>query len=172
MVENAGPGPQHLMAFGAIIQWFARYEFLMQAAMAGILGADLGSVVVVTAGLSYNGKRDALLSLTNLTDLAPEKGRQIKAHLDSMHKHSALRNAIAHSIWVPGSRDNAVKPMRIITKGGVGKTIGHDEGETDHTPEELLQAVSEIAVLYREFADYLISARIVPDIEQMSSAQG
>lgn len=162
-MEAAGPTSQHLMAFGAVIQWFARHEFLMQTAMAGITGMDLGPVAVLTAGLNYTAKRDALLSLIQATTVSEDKTQQIREYLDELHKYNALRNSIAHSLWVQGERANAIKPMRLVVRGGVVKLLGHAEGEQDFTAEELLQSASEIAGIYNRFLEFLIASKLIPE---------
>ena len=54
---------QHLVLFGAIIQWFARHEVLMQEIMATVSGADATSIKLLTSGLSFTEKRVALFNL-------------------------------------------------------------------------------------------------------------
>jgi hypothetical protein len=54
---------QHLLLFGAIIQWFARHELLMQDIMATVAGSDTAAIMLLTRGLDFEGKRQALLDL-------------------------------------------------------------------------------------------------------------
>jgi hypothetical protein len=46
-------GEQHLLLFGAIIQWFARYELLIQEVISTIVGAELTSVIPLTRNLDF-----------------------------------------------------------------------------------------------------------------------
>ncbi len=164
MSEKVAAGPRHLMAFGAVIQWFARHELLIQTTMAGIAGIDLGTAVVLTAGLSYAAKRDALLSLVNTTDLPDEIADTIRRYLDDLHRHNGLRNAIAHSMWVQGSRPGAIKPMRLIVRRGVGRPMGLAEDEPDHTVEDLLGRVADLAGLYHRFVEFLLARQLIKDV--------
>ncbi len=54
---------QHLLLFGIIIRWFARYELLMQEIMARVAGADCAAVMLLTRSLDFNAKRHALFHL-------------------------------------------------------------------------------------------------------------
>ena len=54
---------RHLLLFGKIVQWFARYELLMQQVMATVTGSDSASVMLLTRGLDFSGKRRALFDL-------------------------------------------------------------------------------------------------------------
>jgi hypothetical protein len=54
---------RHLLLFGTIVQWFARYERLMVEAMAGLAGVDPTSVALMTRELRFEEKRRALLNI-------------------------------------------------------------------------------------------------------------
>src|SRR5439155_24845022 len=58
---------QHMGVFGTIVQNFARHEYLMQAIMAALLSAPLSNAALITAGLGYSGKRDALLACCEMS---------------------------------------------------------------------------------------------------------
>ncbi len=53
--------PQHLQLFGTIVQWFARYELLMQEFMAKLAGSETSSVMLLTRRLDFGGNWQALL---------------------------------------------------------------------------------------------------------------
>jgi hypothetical protein len=66
--------PSHMAAFGSIIYQFARHEYLMQSIMRVIAGARTEiDVVIMTSGLGYAGKRDALRSLLHTTKIFSEE---------------------------------------------------------------------------------------------------
>jgi hypothetical protein len=46
---------RHLSPVGSIVQWFARYEALMQAVMAAGAGADFAAVMLLTGGRQVAG---------------------------------------------------------------------------------------------------------------------
>jgi hypothetical protein len=54
---------RHLTLFGTIVQWFARYELLMQKIMATVIGLDSAAVILLTRGLTFDDKHRALLGL-------------------------------------------------------------------------------------------------------------
>jgi hypothetical protein len=65
---------------------------------------------------------------------------------------------------VAGRRENAVKPMEMIVRGGAGKVIGNKIEERDYTPEEIFGYAAEIAVIHKNFVEYLRSIHMIPDI--------
>ena len=65
---------RHLLLFGTVIQWFARYEWLMQEVMATVAESDAGSIMLLTRGLDFSGTTGFVrsfvtggLSLTGMT---------------------------------------------------------------------------------------------------------
>jgi hypothetical protein len=45
---------RHLLLFGTIIQWFARYELLMQEIMATVAESDTACIMLLTRGLDFD----------------------------------------------------------------------------------------------------------------------
>jgi hypothetical protein len=106
---------EHLAAFGVVIQAFVRADHLIQAAIAGVMKVNPAPVAVLIAGMSYSARRDALLALLEVTALPPKQAEMTKGYLADIHKHSKLRNWIAHSHWTQGSREGSVKPLQMRT---------------------------------------------------------
>lgn len=156
----------HMQAFGVIIQWFARHEYLMHLVAAALLKADLGAITMLMTGLGYAGKRDAINSLLTYVAIKAEVAAKIKQFLDDLHSYNRLRNSIAHNTWVEGSRPNAIKPLYVVVRGGSGRIVGMEESEQDYTPQELLDKANKIGALYNNFRDYLESIGLLSIIEQ------
>jgi hypothetical protein len=76
---------RHLLLFGTIIQWYARYEFLIQEIMAATAGCDTGSIVVLTQGLDFGGKRRALLDLLRHRNIPLDQYDRINGYLVVPH---------------------------------------------------------------------------------------
>src|SRR5580704_8878114 len=93
---------RHLLLFGTIIQWFARYELLMQEIMAAVTEADSGSVILLVRGLDFSGKRQALIDLLRHRTIPLDRYDEINRYLMVAHTLTPLRNDIAHSGWIPG----------------------------------------------------------------------
>jgi hypothetical protein len=152
---------EHFRAFGYIVHLFARHETLMVGIMSKLMKADKGELHMIAAELPYRGKRDALLAMIKSKPLPAEQIERIAWFLGELHKRNGLRNAIAHSAWKHGVRDNAVKPLSLSVRGGL--TIkGTDEDELDYTDEELVNIAIEFETNHNRFRDYLFSVDLLP----------
>jgi hypothetical protein len=157
---------QHLILFGRIIQWFARHEVLMQEIMATVSGADATSIKLMTNTLSFAEKRDALLNL--LHHRAVQIGRidRIREHLEVPHTFTALRDDIAHSMWIEGKPENlispawltdgpltAIKPLHDIG-GNTQPFIEGYEDKVTYTLDELREIYENLKNNYVRFHEY------------------
>lgn len=67
---------QHLVAFGTIVQCFARYELSIEHVIADALKTDIPSIALLMRHHDFSGKRLALLDLLR-TKLVPDDQRNI-----------------------------------------------------------------------------------------------
>jgi hypothetical protein len=104
-------GPDHMVAFGSIVQHFARHENLMQSVMSMLLQVPMSNIAFLTGGLGYASKRDARLSLLRDIEIAQDRKERIRWFLGELHKFNQLRNHIAHSVWKAGTRPQSIKPL-------------------------------------------------------------
>jgi hypothetical protein len=86
--------------FGTIIQWFARYELLMRELMAAVASADPAAVMVLTRGLDFSDKQQALLDLLYHRAIPLDQYDRIGAYVMVPHTLTSLRNDIAHAAWI------------------------------------------------------------------------
>ena len=155
------PTEDHYRAFGGIVQQFARHERLIERAIARMLGAGIGATSIVTSGLGYLGKRDALLSLIKLSTMPKSNAENIIGFLDKLHSRNGLRNAIAHNVWKAGEREGSIKPLGLTARGGTGKIRGLRKNEPDYTARDLLKIATELTILHNSFRDYLQSVDLM-----------
>jgi hypothetical protein len=158
---------RHLSLFGSIVQWFARYEALMQAVMAAVVGADFAAVMFLTRGLDFNGKRRALLDLLRHRAIPLDQFDRINRHLVVPHTFSALREDIAHSTWTSTTPSSWIQPNWVLLEPpGVKplrsdpRALGQNFAELDqdksaYSLERLDETVQTLAANYETFADYL-----------------
>jgi len=128
----------HLVAFGAIVQDFARFERLVELCVSRILKSDHFLTAVVMSGLGYSAKCDVLTGLLEI-EAWPDAGRtlKIKEFVKAFNTHLPLRNAIAHHPWMSGIRPDSIKQLSAISRGGKVKLRGVREDEQDYTSNEL-----------------------------------
>lgn len=135
---------EHLQWFGLIIQGFARAEHIMVEIMGRLHGVRHISMTIITVGLSYSGKLDALRASLRAFEMPEKHKEMIRWHLGEIGKFSPLRNAIAHAYWRKGARAGSVKPAYYKTRGGILEIVGFDELEEDYTPQDLERAAGDL----------------------------
>jgi hypothetical protein len=102
---------EYLRHFGEILQCFAEYEAVMQEIMAAVSGADLTSIRLLTMGLNFTDKRDALFNLLRHRAVPIDRVEHVRNYLQMPRTYTALRNDIAHSIWADTEPRNAIRPL-------------------------------------------------------------
>jgi hypothetical protein len=152
--------------FGGVIQSFARLEHLMQITMAATGKLDLAKTVILTTGLGYQAKRDALFSLLQGINFNPNHRAQIRTFLDEADKYNGVRNNISHATWVAGSRPKSKRPMYLKVKGGKGKPIGISASDPDWTKAELRTVVDRLALITNSYTSFLKSTGYFDNIER------
>jgi hypothetical protein len=145
----------HLSRFGSIVSSFAHLEYLMQTVMAGVAGLDANKVTVLTKVLTYSQKRDTLYSYLKFYTVPEVHEAQIKSFFDGAHKHNALRNHIAHSMWTEGTRHGTIKPTFLDLRQGKALVGGQDEKERDYTMNELGDAANELRNIVSNLVRYI-----------------
>lgn len=151
---------EFMQPFGAIVQWYARHEVLMQFVMAKISGSDPHAAIIMTMGLGAKAKGDALQVL--IKEGPKARSRAIRKYLARLKRHSAVRNAIAHQTWKTGRRPNAIKPLTLLVHGGSGKIFGLSDNERDYTVTDLWNIANETAWLYNFAVHYAVSRDLLP----------
>lgn len=163
MTEPLKMTERHFTAFGGITHIFAKIELLLQATTATLAGVDLTTAILFTTDLGYRGKRDCVLSFTNIK--RPDLLASLKPILNRIDSKSKIRNHIAHSIWCPGHRAESIKPIG-IARGGTSKLYGVSDDEKDWTLQELWQESVDIELLHGELLTFLDKSGLLTIIER------
>lgn len=158
---------QHLLLFGIVIRWFARYELLIQQVMATVAGADCAAVMLLTKNLDFGEKRETFLNLLRHRTTPLDQYDQINDFLMVPHTLTRLRNDIAHADWIAGPSPNSIQPDWILRpsssvkplydgRGADGKKdVECEEDKTVFTIEDLNEAIDSLAGNYAGFSGYL-----------------
>ncbi|GAB7540597.1 hypothetical protein [Cupriavidus sp. 8B] len=101
--------PRHLQLFGAIVQWLARYELLMQTLMAKLAGSEIASAMLLTRRLDFGGKRQALLDLLRHRAHPLDQYDKICAYLLVPLTYTPLLYDITRSVWQPGAHAHLIQ---------------------------------------------------------------
>jgi hypothetical protein len=158
--------PELMMIFGTIIYGFARIEGLMIATTSVVADVDSAFVNVLMGGLGYGQKRDALYSYFELYETADGIQRPIRDFLDAIHEHQGLRNHIAHSYWVPGTRERSIKPASLRVRGGKGRVLGLDTAEKDFTLEELAAVGDKLRLVHNSLLVFLTDKGLLSNMDK------
>jgi hypothetical protein len=167
MVKYTSPTvtEEHAIWFGIIVHLFAKCESNMRVAIAGILNIDMGSALIMTGELQYRQLRQTLMHLNNTRGVNGYIVDGVNDALDGIHSYSKLRNWIAHSTWVEGSRPKSIKPLRLITRSDFPKTLGVHHNENTYTPKELEEAAIGLESASIKLTDAMEAAGIFDTIE-------
>lgn len=136
------PDRDELVGFGLIINQWANFENTVEDLIAGLLDIPNFNGRLFTSGMSYLAKRDLLLVMIEQQyKLKITKGSLFFSELDQILKEAefflAIRNCVAHSMWLKGTRKTAIKPARFRARGKL-LLRGHSRKERDYTSEELI----------------------------------
>ena len=167
-MANALSG-EHLTYCGAIVNQFARYELIMLGVMATMLKVEVAPLGMIVSGLGYTAKRDAFLSLLRAKTMPPEHLAKVEEFDAAIHTYVGLRNAIAHSTWVEGTRPDSAKPFSYSVRGGRFKIKGLANNERDYTPEELFEIGNKLITLNNALSAYVESVGLADRSTALSS---
>lgn len=145
----------HLAAFGLIVHEFARFERLVEMAIAHTLGSDVTHTAIVLAGLGYLAKCDALCALVRVA-MQDADATEISAQVDRFNEYSSLRNLVAHHVWKAGKREESIKPLKVASRGGKVKFTGLDDAERDYTVDDLFEITCILQRRYEESLSTLV----------------
>ena len=83
----------------------------MQKIMATVSGADVTSIKLLTSGLGFTEKRDALFNLLRHRAVPLDQIDPIQSYLEALQTFTPLRNDITHSVWIEGKPQNSIWPV-------------------------------------------------------------
>ena len=167
---------RHLLLFGSIVQWFARYEVLMQDVMAAVAGANSTAVMFLTRGLNFNGKRRALLDLLRHRIVPLDQFDRINSYLLVPNTFFTLRDDIAHSTWISSTPSNwiqpnwilrmppGVRPLRSDLCASAENFVELEQDKVAYSLEDLNETVQTLAANYESFKGYLREIRLIGKI--------
>ncbi len=158
--------PAMLICFAMIIQSFARLESMIQITIAAVGEIDLNKTLILTRGVSYQGKRDVLFSLMEDVALNSDYRTQIRGFLDAADKYTGIRNDIAHSNWGAGTRPDSIKPLQVAIRWGKLKYCGVLDDEKDYIEADLVQIADKLALINNSYMDFLRRSGLLAAMEQ------
>jgi hypothetical protein len=158
---------RHLMLFGTIVQWFARYEVLMQEVMATALGSDSAAVMLLTRSLAFGDKRRALLSLLRHRRVPRDQFDAVHAYLEIPHTFNMLCDDIKHAGWIAGTSPNSiqpdwilrpaptVRPMRMAADTVAEDFLTDEDERQEYTLDSLAEAAETLGRNYELLSGYV-----------------
>jgi hypothetical protein len=165
---------RHFLLFGTIIQWFARYELLMQEIMGTVAESDTACIMLLTRGLDFDGKRRALLDLLRHRTIPLDQFDEIGKYLMIPHNLTPLRDDIAHTTWSANVSLSwiqpdwilqpapSVKPVRKEFGAHDEKFIERDEDKIGYTVDDLEQIAYNLEENHKRFSAYLRDSGLIP----------
>jgi hypothetical protein len=167
-MSGEGLTERHMLLFGTIVQWFARYERLMVEATARLAGVDSTSAALMTRELRFEEKRRAFLNILRYRKVPIDQYDRVCEYLRVPHALSALRDNIVHATWTAGRQANSVQPDWVLNApanvqpslGGVDAEFikGQDE-KVGYTLDDLAEAARTLSLNYAALASYVKEVR-------------
>ncbi|MGD0850376.1 hypothetical protein [Bradyrhizobium sp.] len=166
---------RHLLLFGTIVHWFARYEVLMQRIMATVTGSHLADVMLLTKTLTPDQKRIALLDLLRHRAIPLDRFDAVYKYLTIPETFSLLLSDIEHSVWVAGKSSHSIQPDWILRPRPTIKPLhsgedGRSEGfledyedKVEYSLEQLRETAATLSENYQGFAAYCRSVGLLAE---------
>jgi hypothetical protein len=165
--------PRHLELFGTIVQWFARYELLLQGIMAAVAGTDPAAVMLLTRRLDFAEKRRVLLDLLRHRPIPMDQFDRIRGFLFIPDSLTPLCDNITHSSWKPGASASGVQPNWVLRippsvrpSHGDPQTLGayveDNQDRMEYTLEDLATVVENLKGNYDLFLAYVHDVKLMP----------
>ena len=163
---------RHLQLFGTIVQWFARYEVLVEEVMGAVAGCDRAAAMLLTRNQGFSGKRQVLLDLLRHRSVPMDQFDRIRGYLVIPDNLTRLRDDIAHAAWKRGASPTGVQPnwiLRIPPSVKPARTdpaaaaiyVEDNEDRVEYTLDDLDQIVASLAENYALFLTYLGEVNLV-----------
>jgi hypothetical protein len=172
---------RHLLLFGTIIHWFARYERLMLEISATVAGSDYAAMMLLTRGLDFEGKRKALLDLLRHRAVPLDQYDRVCEYLKIPHGLTRLRNDIAHSTWTSVRYSNWIQPDWILQppprvkawrndSAVSGGDSVEDDDKVGYTIDDFDEIARTLSANHEGFVNYLREVRLIPLLPAKSDA--
>jgi hypothetical protein len=157
----------HRLAFGSIIESFARFERLVELVISNALGTDIGMATIAISGLGFSAKCDTAIALITVkcTGNDSKNAEEITRFIREFNEFIGLRNHIAHRVWKPGRKPNTIKPLGLIVRGKL-KGYGLSNNDIEYTVKDLIDTANNLIKIYDDFKDFLVSCNITPVIAE------
>ena len=163
VIQDNGLTQRHIVLFGTIVQWFARYELTMEQAMAGVVGTELSCIAILLRGLDFTQKRAALLDLLRDRSVPRDRWERVFAHLAVPACHVQLRDSIVHSTWINSPEPHSIQPNWILRRPPSIEPLylGEMPDETKYTLKRLDEIVANLTEGHERFLAYLVEAGLI-----------
>ncbi|MBU6464254.1 MAG: hypothetical protein KGL35_11280 [Bradyrhizobium sp.] len=155
---------QLLVAFGALLQCFARYEITIERAIASILQTDVSNVAILIRHLDLMDKRAALLALLKSHSIPDDRWERIFAHLTVPASNIGLRNHIIHSTWMASPEPKSIQPNWILQLPPEIEPIssGQKFGDSSsYTLEMLTDTADNLTRSHERFVECLVEYDLI-----------
>ena len=156
MTDSAGTEltSSQFHAMGYFINKYAKIEGGISVYFAWLMQIPLHEAKIILAPYTARDYRAVLKGIEKLRDSHPEHREKWAQLLGDLGGFSKLRNAIAHDYWTRGSREGAIKPIGISTRGNHPEFYGIGEKERDYTDDELQGECEKLDALHGRFLEF------------------
>jgi hypothetical protein len=156
----------HLRAFGALTYQYAQVEVSFQKCLAGMLDINPKVAIILAAPYRAVDLRNVLKSVAKELDWPDEALEKFIQIVGDSKPAGNLRNHIAHSQWVPGTRPGSIKPIGLDIRNERARLFGHLEDERDWTAQEIEDEARKLEGLVQRMVEFSQQTDIVSNISR------
>jgi hypothetical protein len=159
----------HIKAFGSLTYHYAQVEVSFQKLLAGMLDIDPKVAIILAAPYRAVDLRNVVKSVAKeleWPDGALEKLIQI---VGDSKPASQLRNHVAHSQWIAGTRPTSIKPIGLDIRQERARLYGHLDEERDWTAPEIEEVAGSLNALVTRIVIFAQETGLAANIARRAS---
>lgn len=146
-------------AVGSFVMHYAAVEVEFKIFLGVLMDLSIYEVSVLAEPYTTQSLRNTFKSAVTLKLPPDDPNREVLIQFMGRFKEfSSIRNHLAHSKWVAGTRPRSYKPIYVTTRDGKAKFIGTSTSEPDYTSAELIKQARKLAALLNDLLVFKVQS--------------
>ena len=152
--------PEHYQSVGEIVVVWAKLEAHLFQALRNVSRLKMREGLIVFWQMGYRERMTVLQGL--VLARYPDKNDKNRQCFETLAKRleaaCVLRNVTAHSIWLPGLKEDEVSPFDFDFRSSQAKVTGRGPKRLSYSPAALHKEALKIDRLAEDFKDFFTQA--------------
>jgi hypothetical protein len=171
-MAKARPNPisyDHYAAFGMIVRIVADIDHLLDRIIVAMVKGQPTILPILTM-LGTKDKVDYIVAMANISTLSPIVINGLEGLMERVRKTQGLRNQIAHSGWMAGTKPGTIKPIMMTARTAL-KMLGIEHNEKQWTTDELKKEAKRFEEVGRDLLIFMKRYGLNPRMWRKSSGK-